>query len=110
SGDPFTFVMETEGLEFKEALEALASRFGVQLQTENEDPAAASRRERRERPHGLLHRAAHYYARYLADSAEAAPARTYLRDRGFTEETLNAFRVGYAPSAWDRILLGSRKA
>jgi DNA primase len=110
SGDPFTFVMETEGLEFKEALEALASRFGVQLQTEQEDPVAASRRERRERLHSLLDRAANYYARYLAESAEAAPARQYLRDRGFTEETLTAFRVGYAPSAWDRILLGSRRA
>ncbi len=110
SGDPFTFVMETEGLDFKEALEALASRFGVQLQTEKEDPAAASRRERRERLHSLLDRAAAYYARFLDESAEAAPARQYLRDRGFTEETRAAFRVGYAPSAWDRILLASRKA
>ncbi|HTX29802.1 MAG TPA: DNA primase [Solirubrobacteraceae bacterium] len=110
SGDPFTFVMETEGLEFKEALEALASRFGVQLQTEKEDPAAASRRERRERLHRLLDRAAAYYARYLSESSEAAAARDYLRGRGFTEETLTAFRVGYAPSAWDRILLASRKA
>jgi DNA primase len=110
SGDPFTFVMETEGLDFKEALEALADRFGVQLQTEKEDPAAASRRERRERLHSLLDRATAYYARYLAESAEAGPARQYLRDRGFTEETLSAFRVGYAPSAWDRILLGSRRA
>jgi DNA primase len=110
SGDPFTFVMETEGLDFKEALEALADRFGVQLQTEKEDPAAASRRERRERLHSLLDRAANYYARYLAESAEAGPARQYLRERGFTQETLNAFRVGYAPSAWDRILLASRRA
>ncbi len=110
SGDPFTFVMETEGLDFKDALEALASRFGVQLQTEQEDPAAASRRERRERLHSLLDRAAAYYARYLADSGEAGPAREYLRERGFTQATLDAFRVGYAPSAWDRILLASRKA
>jgi DNA primase len=110
SGDPFTFVMETEGLDFKEALESLANRFGVQLQTEEEDPAAASRRERRERLHSLLDRAAGYYARYLAESAEAAPARQNLLDRGFTQETLNTFRVGYAPSAWDRILLASRKA
>ncbi len=38
SGDPFTFVMETEGLDFKAALEALADRFGVKLETEAEDP------------------------------------------------------------------------
>jgi len=110
SGDPFDFVMETEGLDFKGALEALANRFGVQLQTEAEDPAAASRRERRERLHALLGRAAAYYSRYLFESAEAAPAREYLRRRGFSDETLRAFRVGYAPSAWDRMLLASRKA
>ena len=110
SGDPFTFVMETEGLDFKGALESLAGRFGVQLQAEDEDPAAASRRERRERLHALLGRAAAYYARYLAESGEAEAARHYLRDRGFAEETLRTFRVGYAPSAWDRILMASRKA
>jgi len=42
SGDPFTFVMETEGLDFKAAMESLADRFGVQLETEAEDPAAAT--------------------------------------------------------------------
>ncbi len=110
SGDPFDFVMETEGLEFKDALESLANRFGVQLQTEAEDPAAASRRERRDRLQSLLARATAYYARYLAESAEAATAREYLRSRGFTQQTLDAFRVGYAPSAWDRILLASRRA
>jgi DNA primase len=110
SGDPFDFVMETEGLDFKGALETLANRFGVQLQTESEDPAAASRRERRERLQSLLGRAAAYYARYLFESAEARPAREYLVGRGFTEETLQEFRVGYAPSAWDRILLASRQA
>jgi DNA primase len=110
SGDPFTFVMETEGLDFKGALESLADRFGVQLHTEQEDPAAVSRRARRDRLHALLDRAASYYARYLADAAEAAPAREYLAGRGFSRETLEAFRVGYAPSAWDRILLASRQA
>ncbi|HLY49985.1 MAG TPA: DNA primase [Solirubrobacteraceae bacterium] len=110
SGDPFTFVMETEGLDFRGALEALANRFGVQLQTEDEDPATASRRERRQRLHELLGRAAAYYARFLAESPEAAPAREYLRRRGFADETLSAFRVGYAPSAWDRILTASRRA
>jgi len=110
SGDPFTFVMETEGLDFKGALEALAGRFGVQLETEQEDPAAASRRERRDRLQTLLGRAAAYYSRYLDESTEAAPARQYLRDRGFSDETLKTFRVGYAPSAWDRILLASRQA
>jgi DNA primase len=110
SGDPFDFVMETEGLDFKGALETLANRFGVEIQTAAEDPAAASRRERQERLHGLLGRAAAYYARYLFESAEAEAARNYLFSRGFEVQTLKTFRVGYAPSAWDRMLVASRKA
>ncbi|HET8979772.1 MAG TPA: DNA primase [Solirubrobacteraceae bacterium] len=110
SGNPFTFVMETEGLDFKGALESLAQRFGVQLQTEDEDPAAAARRQRRERLYTLLDRAATYYSRYLWEAGEAAGARDYLLGRGLEEQTLREFRVGYAPSAWDRILLASRKA
>jgi DNA primase len=110
SGDPFEFVMETEGLDFKEAMESLADRFGVKLETEDEDPAAASRRQRRERLQELLGRAATYYAQCLWKSPEAQDARGYLLARGFTEETLGDFRVGYAPSAWDRILLASKRA
>ena len=109
SGDPFDFVMETEGLDFKGALEALANRFGVQLQTEAEDPR---RHPAASGSNGSIRcwRAAAYYERYLADSGEAAPAREYLVARGFTDDTLSAFRVGYAPSAWDRMLLASRNA
>ncbi|MBV9606425.1 MAG: DNA primase [Solirubrobacterales bacterium] len=109
-GDVFTFVMETEGLDFTGALQTLADRFGVELQTEQEDPRAAQRRQRRERLHSLLARAATYYARYLWEAREAEPAREYLQARGLREDTLREFRVGYAPSAWDRILTASRRA
>src|ERR1019366_4434276 len=83
---------------------------GAQLETEAEDPGAASRRQRRERLHSLMARAAAYCARYLWESSEAEPAKDYLLGRGLSEEMLREFRVGYAPSAWDRILLASRKA
>ena len=110
SGDPFDFVMQTEGLDFKASMETLADRFGVQLETEDEDPGAATRRQRRERLHALLDRVTTYYARYLWEASEAENARAYLLGRGLTEDTLKEFRVGYAPSAWDRILLAARRA
>ncbi len=103
SGDPFDFVMQTEGLDFKGALESLADRFGVTLQTEEEDPGAAAARQRRERLYALLHRTATFYARVLWESREASSARDYLRERGFSEEILREFLVGYAPDAWDRV-------
>jgi len=109
SGDVFTFVQETEGVDFKGALELLAERYGVELQREEEDPKEAERRRRRERLLELLSRTAAYYERYLWESEEAARAREYLLGRGLEEAILREFRVGYAPSAWDRVLLASRR-
>ncbi|HEY6759381.1 MAG TPA: DNA primase [Baekduia sp.] len=108
-GDAFRFVMDTEGLDFMGALESLAQRYGIELTPEDEDPAAAERRRARDRLMALLERAAGFYERYLWESAEAAPARAYLAERGFTEETLRTFRVGYAPSVWDKLLMLGRQ-
>ncbi len=109
SGDAFSFVMESDGTDFPGALELLAGRYGVTLEVADDNPVAAARRERRERLFALLERAAGYYERYLWETEEAAPARDYLRGRGLEEEVLRAFRVGFAPSAWDRMLLASRR-
>ncbi|MCW3020618.1 MAG: primase [Solirubrobacterales bacterium] len=108
SGDVFTFVQETEGVDFKGALELLAERYGVELEREEEDPREGEKRRRRERLLELLSRTAAYYERYLWESSEARHAREYLQERGLGEEVLREFRVGYAPSAWDRVLLASR--
>ena len=93
----FNFVMETEGVDFKGALESLAARFGVALETRDENPEAAARRRRLDRLTDLLDRTATFYARFLWESSEAMPARYYLLGRGLTEETLREFRVGYSP-------------
>jgi len=108
-GDAFRFVMETEGLDFKGALELLADRYGVTLELEQEDPQAAERRQRRERLLELLERTAAFYVRHLWESEEASAAREYLAGRGLEEAVLREFRVGYAPSAWDTVLLASRR-
>jgi DNA primase len=109
-GDAIRFVQETEALDFPEAVEALADRYGVRLEREEDDPAAEQRRRRRERLHALLERAARYYAAYLWDSREAERAREYLADRGFSESVTREFRVGYAPSAWDRMIVGAQRS
>ena len=109
-GDAFKFVQQTEALEFQEAVELLAERSGVRVEREEDDPAAEQRRRRRERLHSLLDRAASFYSAYFRDSAEARPARDYLASRGLSDDVLDEFRVGYSPSAWDRMLLGARKS
>jgi len=91
-------------------VELLADRYGVELEREKEDPRAEARRRQRRRLEELLDRTAAFYAHFLWDAEEAGRARAYLAERGLGEETLRAFGVGYAPSAWDTVLLRGRRA
>jgi DNA primase len=108
-GDAIGFVEQAEGLDFVDAVEMLADRYGVQMERENDDPRAEQERHHKKRLRALLERAASFYSAYLFDSTEARRAREYLAGRGLSEEILREFRVGYAPSAWDRMLVGAQK-
>jgi DNA primase len=109
-GDVIKFVEEKDGLNFAEAVELLADRYGVELEREQEDPRAEAKRQRRRRLEQLLDRAAAFYASYLWESNEAAKARDYLSGRGLREGVLRDFGVGYAPSAWDKLLVAGQRA
>src|SRR3954469_14783428 len=109
SGDAIKFVQETEGLTFAETLEVLAERYNVELKREEEDPEEEQRRRRRERLLKLVERATSYYERVLWESPEAAKARSYLAGRGLGDEVLRTYRVGYAPSAWDKLLMAAQR-
>ena len=109
-GDTIKFVEEKEGLGFAEAVELLADRYGVEIKREREDPKAEARRQQRRRLGELLDRTGAFYASFLWESDEAGKAREYLAGRGLAEETLRAFGVGYAPSAWDQVLTRGQRA
>ena len=70
-------------------------------------PSAASARERLL---ALLERTAAYYVRVLWESPRGGRRARVPGSRGLEEATLREFRVGYAPAAWDRVLVGSRRA
>jgi DNA primase len=109
-GDVIKFVEEKDGLGFAEAVELLADRYGVEIEREREDPRAEARRQQRRRLEQLLERVAAYYSSYLWEAPEAAKAREYLAERGLSEQALREFGVGYAPSAWDKILVRGQQA
>jgi DNA primase len=109
SGDAIKFVEQTEGLDFREAVEVLAERYNVELKLEQDDPEAEQRRKRRQRLMELVERATAYYERVLWESAEAGKAREYLAGRGLGDEILKKFRVGYAPSAWDSVMMAAQR-
>ncbi len=94
SGDMFTFVQETQGLSFTEALEFLARRAGITL---TEDPAARRRAGKRAALIEAIGQAIEYYHRMLMREPTAGAARTYLRGRGYDAETVADFKLGYSP-------------
>ena len=110
-GDAIRFVQEKEGLAFPDAVEALAERYGVEVERETEDPKAEEARRRRGRLGEALERVAAFYESFLWESPKAAKARTYLvEERGLGEEVLRSFGVGFAPSAWDSVLTRGQQA
>jgi DNA primase len=109
-GDVIRFVEEKEGLSFPDAVEALADRYGVELEREREDPGAEEARKRRARLGELLERTAAFYAAFLWESPQAAKARDYLQSRGLAEQVLREFGVGVAPGKWDTVLMRGQHA
>jgi DNA primase len=97
-GDIFTFVMRRDGLDFREALERLAEKAGVEL---SERTAREDRRRKRLRE--ALEAAIAFYRQVLLQAHQAERARAYLEERGFTEETLERFGVGYALNNWEAL-------
>lgn len=99
TGDAFTWMQEREGAgSFMESVEQLADRFGVELRYEASSPQEDARRRENERIRELLERACAFYAAMLWRADDAAPAREYLLGRGFPEDLLRTFRVGWAPA------------
>lgn len=98
-GDAIAFVQEIEGMDFPEALRHLAARAGVELPRSG--PRVSSRKAKLLE---VLGSAAAYYARVLAESTAAEPARTYLAQRGVTEASVQNFNLGFAPAAWDTLV------
>lgn len=98
TGDAVRWMMDKEGAaSFPDAIEALAERFGVTVRYEQASPEEERRRKSDQRRLELLERAALFYGEYLWRAEEAGAARSYLAGRGFDEELLRGFRVGFAP-------------
>jgi len=99
-GDIFKFVMKHENLEFKEALNNLAARAGVEIPAFTRE--TPQQREAYDNLRKLLEDALIYYHSHLFANASIL---NYLRNkRGLTDATIETFGLGYAPRSWDSAL------
>jgi DNA primase len=100
-GDIYNFVMELDGLDFRTALEELARQAGVALRPQT--PQEIEAQSEAERLRALLTAATDYYHTLLTTSPQAGQARTYLEGRGFNQETIETFQLGYSMDSWDAL-------
>ncbi len=117
-GDVFSFVMQMEGVEFREALSMLADRAGITLQSHRGHshasgavegpqqgglPAAVAGEQKR-----TLYRAMAWvedqYHKCLLEDPQGEPARKYLDERGITAESIEQFHLGFSPNQHDWML------
>jgi DNA primase len=97
-GDIFSFVMKRDSLSFPEALKVLAAKAGVEL-----DERTTREDAHRKRLRDVLESAIAFYHAVLTGSKTGQPALDYLRERGFTDETIARHQLGYAPGGWDTL-------
>jgi len=99
-GDIFKFVMKRENLDFKEALNKLAARAGVEVPTYSKQ--TPEQKEAYDTLRQLLEDAVVFYRSHLLANADVL---NYLHEkRGLTDASIETFGLGYAPDAWDSAL------
>lgn len=100
-GNVFSFLMKAEKKDFREVVEALAERVGVEIPGDRQiNPELAERAALLAKANGL---AADFYHEFLLKKKEAEKARNYLKDRGVQSETVAQFKIGFAQDSWDSL-------
>ncbi len=98
-GDVITFVREMEHLDFVGAVEWLAGKAGVTLRYTDQNEGES--RRKRDRLVKAMTEVVDWYHTRLLEAPDAAPARKYLRSRGFDGSQVREYQIGWAPDDWD---------
>ena len=99
-GDVVGFVMRSEGLPFPEAVERLAREAGLEVPVSS--PEERRKAEKQATLHGALEAAARWFEEQLRSSA-GRTGMDYFKRRGLRDETIDRFRLGYAPDDWNAL-------
>ena len=101
-GGVINYVMELENLPFRDAVEVLAKRAGLEMPADTGGPSAGARAHR-EKLLAINKQAARTFHKWLYEP-EGAQGLEYLRKRGLSQRTLTRFGLGFAPNRWDALI------
>jgi DNA primase len=99
-GDVFSLVMEKESLSFPEALQQLAERYHIPLPRRGFSPQALKLEEQVQK---VNESALAFFRKSLVSTPEGKKALDYLKGRGLSDTTIQEFKLGYAPNAWNAL-------
>jgi len=108
-GDVFSFLMKHEGIGFSEAVQSLARRYGIQLPERNMSASQKKAASLRQQLFDLNRRIMSFFTDHLVNRSSGQMARSYLEKRGFNQETVSKFGIGFAPDGWDNLVQFYRK-
>lgn len=105
-GDCFSWVQEIERLNFPEAIEFLAER--LNLEVPRQQGRSRQPNDQRKILYGALAWAETEMHHFLKQAAEAAHVREYLHGRGYGDDIIKQFRIGYHPNDWNWLINRAR--
>ncbi|MEZ5490487.1 MAG: DNA primase [Gammaproteobacteria bacterium] len=103
-GNAIGFLMNFDGLDFPQAVEALAGEYGLEVPREATSRAEQQRQSRAAQLLQLLDQAKHFYQTRLRQDSNRQEAIDYLKTRGLSGAIARDFMLGYAPPGWDNLL------
>ncbi|HEX2607149.1 MAG TPA: CHC2 zinc finger domain-containing protein, partial [Flavisolibacter sp.] len=102
SGNTISFLMEHDKLSYVEALKWLAARYNIEVEETQSSPEQKIAQQTSESLYIINQFAQQYYSRQLWETEEGQDiGLSYLKERGFTEETIRHFGLGYAADGRD---------
>ncbi|BDD08749.1 DNA primase [Fulvitalea axinellae] len=110
SGDSINFVMELEGLSYPEAIRYLGKKYGIDIEETDEDPAKVLVQKEKDGLMVTLNFGRTYFEENLWRAGEGkSVGLSYFKERGFTEDTIRKFQLGYSMSSWDGLLKAGKE-
>jgi DNA primase len=101
-GNVFSFLMDIDGLSFQEAAVKLADMANIELKLEGtasgKNPQLPEGSKQMIEAHELLRK---FYHHLLVNTKEGQEALEYLLNRGFTQDSIDSFQIGYSLPSWD---------
>jgi len=103
-GNSVKFLMEHSQFTYPEAIRYLAKKYNIEIEETEQTEAEKANTDLRESMYLVSEFAAKYFQDVLVNSEEGkAIGLSYFKERGFTNETIKKFNLGYSPETWDAL-------